>query len=112
MPTYSYRCDANDREVEVLHGIRETIQTWAGLCALAGIDPGDTPAETPVRRLVSAPNLSFPKTNSELKNMGFTKLVRKEKGVYENVTRDQSESRYVRADDPKTLPNLKGKIRD
>jgi hypothetical protein len=26
------------------------------------------------------------KSNAELKNMGFTKLVRRDKGVYENVT--------------------------
>ena len=40
----------------------------------------------PVRRVITAPNVSVPRSNSELKSQGFTKLVRRDKGVYENVT--------------------------
>jgi predicted nucleic acid-binding Zn ribbon protein len=40
----------------------------------------------PVRKLISRINISTPKTNSELRDLGFTKLVKRDDGVYENVT--------------------------
>ena len=65
-----------------------------------------------VRRLISRTFVSTPKTNTELKGMGFTKLVRRDKGVYENVTATGKESRYMEAGKPETLPDLKRKISD
>lgn len=65
-----------------------------------------------VNRLISLPNIATPTTDTELKSMGFTKLVKRDTGVYENVTRTGSESRYMEADKPGTLPDLKRKIRD
>ena len=112
MPMYDYHCEANDRVVEVLHAISEEITTWGALCRAAEINLGDTPEDAPVAKLVRAPRLNFPKTNAELKNMGFTKLVRRDKGVYENVTATEGESRIVNPDDPKTMPNFKKKIAD
>ncbi len=53
MPTYDYRCEANGRVVEVRHGMGETLATWGELCERAGIEPGDTPLDAPVRRLIS-----------------------------------------------------------
>jgi putative FmdB family regulatory protein len=58
----------------------------------------------PVKKLISAPQLSFPKTDAELKSQGFTKLVRREKGVYENVTAQEGESRMVKLGDESTYP--------
>jgi putative FmdB family regulatory protein len=66
----------------------------------------------PVRRMVSRVNISTPKTNADLKNMGFTKLVRRDNGVYENVTATGNESRYFDASKPETAPDLARKIRD
>jgi len=66
----------------------------------------------PVRRLISAPGIVTPHTNSELKNLGFTKLVRRDSGVYENVTATGSESRIMEAGKPETLPHLHKKITD
>jgi putative FmdB family regulatory protein len=66
----------------------------------------------PVRKLVSRTNVNTPKTNSELKNLGFTKLVKRDDGVYENVTARNKESRYVHRDKPETLPDLKKTITD
>lgn len=57
MPTYDYRCDANGRVVEVNHPMRETLSTWGELCERAGIEPGDTPPEAPVRRLATGGNV-------------------------------------------------------
>ena len=66
----------------------------------------------PVRKLISRMNINTPKTNSELKDMGFTKLVRRDDGVYENVTARDGESKFMHRDKPKTYPNLKKTIRD
>jgi len=112
MPTYDYYCSTNDIYIEVIHGINQRVTTWAELCELAQIDRQDTPDESPVKKVITAPNLNFPKTNSQLKNLGFTKLVRRDKGVYENVTATNGESRYMKSDDPSSVPNLSKKISD
>jgi hypothetical protein len=54
MPIYEYRCAANDRTVEVRHGMGEKLRTWGELCERAGLDVGDLPASAPVERLLSA----------------------------------------------------------
>lgn len=51
-------------------------------------------------------------SNTDLKDMGFTKLVKRDKGVYENVTSRDGESRIVKAGRPETLPDLKKTITD
>ncbi len=66
----------------------------------------------PVERLIFPVGISSVKGDSELKNLGFTKLVRRDQGVYENVTRTGKESRYMEADKPETRPDLKRKISD
>lgn len=57
MPTYDYRCDTNGRVLEVSHRLSENLATWGELCTRAGIDTGDTPAETPVHRLATGGNI-------------------------------------------------------
>ncbi len=66
----------------------------------------------PVKRLISAPSLSFPKGNSDLKDMGFTKLVRRDHGVYENVTAKDGESKVTDLRDQSTYPDFKSRIGD
>lgn len=53
MPSYDYRCDANGRVVEVRHGINDKLSTWGEVCERAAIETGDTPADTPVKRLIT-----------------------------------------------------------
>lgn len=53
MPSYDYRCAANDRVVEVRHSVQEKLHTWGELCDRAGIEAGDTPADSPVDRLIT-----------------------------------------------------------
>ena len=53
MPTYDYRCEANGQVVEVKHGMSELLTTWGELCEQAGVEPGETPPETPVKRLIT-----------------------------------------------------------
>ncbi len=66
----------------------------------------------PVKKLISLASINTPKTDSELKNLGFTKLVRRDDGVYENVTRRDGESRYMEGGKTETMPDLKKIIRD
>lgn len=65
-----------------------------------------------VVRLVSLCGISAPKTNSELRDLGFSKLVRRDDGVYENVTLRRGESKIVERGKPETLPDIKRIISD
>jgi len=40
----------------------------------------------PVKKLISRTHMRTPAGDAKLKDTGFTKLVRRDKGVYENVT--------------------------
>jgi predicted nucleic acid-binding Zn ribbon protein len=110
MPIYEYLCPDNGSTIEVLHGMNEKLTTWGELCARAGVDTGTTPPGAPVEKLLFAPGVSSPAGNSKLKDMGFTKLVKRDSGVYENVTATSDESRYVVAGDQSTLPKFSKKI--
>lgn len=114
MPRYDYHCPANGRTVEVRHGVDERVLTWGELCERLGLSPGETPPGSPVEKVLHAPALSFPRGDAALKNLGFTKLVRRDSGVYENVTASGEESRVVSADIPGSVEglNLKQKIGD
>ena len=66
----------------------------------------------PIHKIISRINISTPKTNSQLKDLGFTKHVKRDDGVYENVTARDGDSKYVHRDKPETLPNFKKTISD
>ena len=66
----------------------------------------------PVKKLISLVGISTPKTNGELRDLGFTKLVKRDDGVYENVTARDGESRYMQRDKPETMPDLSKTIKD
>ena len=53
MPTYDYHCSTNDTTLEVKHRISESVSNWGELCQLAGIETGNTPADTPVEKLIT-----------------------------------------------------------
>ena len=95
MPIYDYFCPSNNEQLEVWHSMNLQVTTWGELCKLAKCDPGDTPEEAPVRRLLSAPRLMMPTSNNDYKSAGFSKFVKRDEGVYENVTAKDSESRLV-----------------
>jgi hypothetical protein len=66
-----------------------------------------------VRRLISGQfRIGRSVSDADLKGLGFTRLVKRDRGVYENVTAADGESRVVRAGRPETLPRLRRKIRD
>jgi hypothetical protein len=53
MPTYDYRCQANNQVVEAWHGMNERITTWGELCAVTGRPTGETPSDSPVEKLAT-----------------------------------------------------------
>jgi predicted nucleic acid-binding Zn ribbon protein len=66
----------------------------------------------PVQKIISQTNISCPKTNGELRDLGFTKLVKRDDGVYENVTAREGDSRYMQRGKPETIPDLSKTIAD
>jgi putative FmdB family regulatory protein len=66
----------------------------------------------PVQKLISRININRPKGNSELRDLGFTKLVRRDDGIYENVTARNGDSRYMVRGKPETIPNPAKTIKD
>ncbi len=63
-------------------------------------------------KAISRVNVNAPKFNSELRDLGFTKLVRRDDGVYENVTARRGDSRYMVRGKSETIPNLSKTIGD
>lgn len=59
-----------------------------------------------VRKLISRTNISSSKSNAELRDLGFTKLVKRDDGVYENVTARNGDSRYMIKGKPETIPDV------
>lgn len=113
MPRYDYLCPDNGRVVEVTHPISKKLSTWGEVCELAGLAHGETAVSAPVERVIlTAPMANTPIGDAGIKDLGFTKLVKRDDGVYENVTRTGTESRYVKAGDRSTMPHLSKKLGD
>lgn len=67
---------------------------------------------TPVSRLISRPMIMTPKGDTDLRNLGFTKLVKRDTGVYENVTRRGNDARYMEAGKADSIPDISRTITD
>ena len=113
MPLYDYFCEANGRTVEVSHPVDADLRIWGEVCYVAQIPLGDTNPVAPVRRVLTrAPAAVVQTFNAEYRNLGFTKLVRRDEGVYENVTAIEGEKRYMRSDEPDSIPHIHRKVED
>ena len=53
MPTYDYHCSANQKTISVQHGMKESLSNWGEVCQRAELDPGQTPTDSPVERVIS-----------------------------------------------------------
>lgn len=104
MPIYEYEHLEKPCVRGKLFDVRQSVQDKALTCC-----PG---CGGPVHKLISRVNISTPKSNSELRDLGFTKLVKRDDGVYENVTARKGDSRLVLKDKPETLPDLRKTIKD
>ncbi|OGT35972.1 MAG: hypothetical protein A2W28_08635 [Gammaproteobacteria bacterium RBG_16_51_14] len=112
MPRYDYYCAENNRTIEVSHSADIELKTWGEVCYAAQITMGNTKFTAPVRRVIHPPCISTSIGASELKAAGFTKLVKRDEGVYENITAMDGEERYMKAGDISSIPHLYKKIRD
>ncbi len=112
MPCYDYYCEANSQTIEVRHGVDVVLTMWGEVCYAGQLPMGETEFAAPVRKVLSAPGISLPTGDAKLKEIGFTKLVKRDDGVYENVTRTGDEERYMKAGDADSLPHLHKKITD
>ena len=103
MPVYEYEHVARKCARGKRFEVRQSIDS-AGLrvCPTCGKE---------VRRVISAFFVNAPRTDGDLKRLGFTKLVRRDKGVYENVTAAGGESRIWDVNRPETKPRLHKSIR-
>jgi hypothetical protein len=113
MPVYTYYCEANGKTVEVNHTMQAKLKTWGEVCFVGQIPMGDTDPLVPVERVMkSAPGMAVTTSNSELRNAGFTKLVKRDTGIYENVTATDGEKRYMKAGDKDSIPHIHKKVGD
>lgn len=113
MPSYDYFCESNRALVEVSHDANVVLRNWGELCYVAGLQPGTTDPAAPVRKVLrSAPASISKMSNAELRAAGFTKLVKRDDGVYENVTAAEGEERYMRRGRSESMPHLHKKVRD
>lgn len=104
MPLYLYECENNDCPCGGTFRAEQHMTDDAlTVCPHCG---------GPVSRLITPVTLSVPIGDTDLKGHGFAKLVRRDKGVYENVTRLDGESRYYHYDKPQTMPDIKRRIAD
>lgn len=65
-----------------------------------------------VKKIISQISISCPKSDGELRDLGFTKLVKRDDGVYENVTAREGDSRYMKRGNSETIPDLSKTIAD
>ena len=65
-----------------------------------------------VERLICNTYVSSPTTDTDLRDKGFAKLVRRDNGIYENVTALDGESKIWDASKPETMPDIKSRISD
>jgi hypothetical protein len=112
MPIYAYFCADNGQTVEVAHSMKEDLRTWGEVCELARRPIGETALDAKVERIIYPISVAVPMSNSKLKELGFTKLVRRETGVYENVTAHEGEKKYMTADDSSSVPKFADRIGD
>jgi hypothetical protein len=66
MPSYDYFCPANDKTIEISHHMDESVSTWGELCKKAGLEPGDTPLNSPVEKIFTCCQVSTKSSTPEL----------------------------------------------
>ncbi|TGD71081.1 zinc ribbon domain-containing protein [Mangrovimicrobium sediminis] len=53
MPSYDYRCEADQQVYEVSHSMSQRLGTWGELCEMLGMTPGEIDPASKVTRLIS-----------------------------------------------------------
>ena len=104
MPTYQYECENPECPTGgrfiIAQSIRDDALTTCPECGGA------------VERIIGKVFVSTPVTNTDLRDKGFAKLVKRDDGVYENVTRLDHEAKYMERGKMDTLPDISKRITD
>lgn len=104
MPTYQYEHEGEGckrgKTFEMMQSMQDDRLTSCPECG------GE------IERLLGGTNINVPKSDTDLRDKGFAKLVRRDKGVYENVTAMKHEKRYWKSDDPSSMPDIASRISD
>ncbi|MDR2351914.1 MAG: zinc ribbon domain-containing protein [Deltaproteobacteria bacterium] len=106
MPTYTYQHIDGDAICEKGHTFEwdQVAKDWPlSVCPFCG---------KPVQRVLGTPLIKTKNFNCELRDKGFTKLVRVDEGIFENVTRRDGEAKYFDRTRPETYPKLEKTIKD
>lgn len=104
MPTYKYECSTSDCPTGGSFLIHQSMKDdRLTVCPSCG---------GAVERIITPTGINTPRGDSELKDKGFAKLVKRDDGIYENVTALDHESRYWDANKPETMPDIKSRISD
>ena len=95
------------------HDSGVVLRNWGEVCYLASTEPGDTDPAAMVEKVITrAPGVVVTDSDSELREQGFTKLVKRDEGVYENVTASGDEERFMIRGKKESMPHIHKKIRD
>ncbi|AJQ95406.1 hypothetical protein [Gynuella sunshinyii] len=54
MPTYHYRCEANQQIYEVRHSMNTKLRNWSDLEQMTGNHDASIPGDTPVEKVLTA----------------------------------------------------------
>ncbi|MDR2405690.1 MAG: zinc ribbon domain-containing protein [Deltaproteobacteria bacterium] len=106
MPIYSYQHleDNPDCDKSPYFEWEQVARDWPlSVCPFCG---------KPVERILQPAHIKKRNFDCELRDKGFTKLVRVDDGIFENVTRRPGEAKYVDRRKPETLPILEKTIKD
>lgn len=95
MPVYLYKVE--EERLEVQHPMADDPRTWGELCQVAGLEVGQRAPEVAVERLIVPVAGRVSNFSGDLKNSGFRRLERRDKGVYEDVTASNKGERFIDA---------------
>lgn len=86
MPTYVYRIKNSNERFEAQHRMSERPQTLGELCHIAGLALDGREPSLQVERLIQPVGGKVQDFRSDIRDRGFSKLVKRSDGNYENVT--------------------------
>lgn len=110
MPKYDYYCEDNGKTVEVYHEMSIQLKFWGEICFVSQTPIGETDFFASVRKVISPVGINIPVSNTYLRENGFTKLVKREDGVYENTTALDGEKKFMIAKDKSSIPHFYKKV--
>ncbi len=104
MPIYEYEHDGVPCHLGKVFEVQQSIHDDA-----ATVCPD---CEGTIHRIISHTNVNTPKGNAELRDLGFSKLVKRDDGIYENVTARKGESKIMERGKSETMPDFSKIIKD